>query len=149
MTTRSGRRYRLDRAEMYQDEDTTHEETTHGEVSMARMLEVLLEDRQKREAELLQERRLREEELKRREEEMREKRRKRDEAAAKREEEMRMQMELLRGLVEGVNKQGDATMKKLETDRDVKVTKLTEADDIEAYLTTFERLMKAYEVPPE
>ena len=61
---------------------------------------------------------------------------------------MKMQMELLRGLVEGVNKQGDAT-EKLEADRDVKVTKLTEADDIEAYLTTFERLMKAYEVPPE
>ena len=95
---------------------------------MARMLQ----DRQQREAELLEERRLREEELARREE-LREERRRRDEASANREDKMRMQMELLKGLVEGVNKQGDATLKKLEKDREVKVTKLTEADDIEAY----------------
>ena len=38
---------------------------------------------------------------------------------------------------------------KLERDRDVKVAKLTEDDDIEAYLTTFERLMKAYEIREE
>ena len=31
----------------------------------------------------------------------------------------------------------------------VKVTKLTEEDNIEAYLTTFERLMKAYEIKEE
>ena len=28
----------------------------------------------------------------------------------------------------------------------IKVTKLTEEDNIEAYLTTFERLMKAYKI---
>jgi hypothetical protein len=31
----------------------------------------------------------------------------------------------------------------------MKVSKLTKSDDIEAYLTTFERLMKAYEVQEE
>ena len=36
-----------------------------------------------------------------------------------------------------------------DRDREIKVTKLTDADDIEAYLTTFERLMQAYEVPRE
>ena len=30
---------------------------------------------------------------------------------------------------------------------EAKVTKLTEKDDIEAYLTTFEQLMEVYEVP--
>ena len=35
---------------------------------------------------------------------------------------------------------------KLERDRDVKVTKLTKEDDIEAYLTSFKCLMKAYEL---
>ena len=34
-------------------------------------------------------------------------------------------------------------------ERDVKIVKLTEQDDIEAYLTTFERIMVAYEVPKE
>ena len=40
---------------------------------------------------------------------------------------------LLRGLVEGVQKQGEKAAIKLERDRDVKVTKLIEEDDIEAY----------------
>ena len=58
-----------------------------------------------------------------------------------------MQMELLRGLLEGVQRQGEAAMTRAEREKDVKLTKLTEDDDIEAYLTTFERLMRAYEVP--
>ena len=32
-------------------------------------------------------------------------------------------------------------------EKEARVTKLTEEDDIEAYLTTFERMMDAYEVP--
>lgn len=62
---------------------------------------------------------------------------------------MRHQMEVLAKLVEGVNKQWDAVLKSIEKDRQVKVTKLTEADDIEAYPTTFERLMRAYDVLPD
>ena len=38
-------------------------------------------------------------------------------------------------------------MTRAEREKDVKLTKLTEDDYIEAYLTTFERLMRAYEVP--
>ena len=34
-----------------------------------------------------------------------------------------------------------------ETDKKARVTKLTEEDDIETYLTTFEQIMDAYEVP--
>ena len=60
---------------------------------------------------------------------------------------MWQQMELLHGLVQGIHKQGEIVEKKVEKDRDVKVAKLTEEDDVEAYLTTFERLMTAYEVP--
>ena len=62
---------------------------------------------------------------------------------------MRQQMELLKGLVEGVQRQGETAALKLDRDRDVKVTKLTEEDDIVAYLTTFERLVKAYEFREE
>jgi len=131
-----------------------------GGSSFAEVLKALLEDRQLREKELAEERARREEELKRREaelleerarreEELREERRRRDEETARREEEMRRQMELLKGLVEGVQRQGETAALKLERDRDVKVTKLTEEDDIEAYLTTFERLMKAYEIREE
>ena len=54
---------------------------------------------------------------------------------ARREEEMRHQMELLAKLVEGVNKKGDVALKSIKKDRQVKVTKLTEADELEVYLT--------------
>jgi hypothetical protein len=59
---------------------------------------------------------------------------------------MQQQMDLLKGLVEGIHKQGEIAATRAEKEKDVKVSKLTESDDIEAYLTTFERLMKAYEV---
>ena len=105
-----------------------------GTDSLAQMLEVLLEDRRKREEDLIAERRLREEEMRR--------------ERALREEEVHQQMALLRGLVEGIHKQGETAEMRAEKDRDrgVKITKLTEDDDIEAYLTTFERLMRVHEV---
>lgn len=58
-------------------------------------------------------------------------------------------MELLKSLVEGVQKQGEVAVRKAEEGKDVKVMKLTEKDDIEAYLTMFERLMVAYEMKKE
>ena len=162
MTTRSGASYR---------KETTRTMAEEGELTMAEVLKALLEDRQLREKELAEERARREEELKRREEELleerarreeelleerarreeelREERHRREEETLRREEAMRQQMDLLRGLIEGVQKQGETAAIKLERDRDVKVTKLTEEDDIEAYLTTFERLMKAYDVREE
>jgi len=85
---------------------------------LAEVLKALLEDRQLREKELTEERARREEELRRweaelleeharREEELREERRRWDEETARREEEMRRQIELLKGLVEGVQRQGE------------------------------------------
>ena len=63
---------------------------------------------------------------------------------------MKQQMELLKEIVEGLRSPGEpASASRMDWDREIKVTKLTEADDIEAYLTTFERLMQAYEVPQE
>ena len=45
-----------------------------------------------------------------------------------------------------MKKQGEAAVYKTESDKDVKVAKLTKNDDIEVYFTTFERLMVSYEV---
>jgi len=113
------------------------------EPTIAQLMKSLLEDRKMREQELAEERSKREQELK-------EERRRYAEALAQRDADMKVQMELLRGLVEGIKTRGDATTVVHErADREIKVTKLTEADDIEAYLTTFERLMQAYEVPQE
>jgi hypothetical protein len=60
---------------------------------------------------------------------------------------MQQQMDLLKSLVEGIHKQGETAVTRAEKEKDVKVGKLTESDDIDAYLTMFEeRLMKAYKV---
>ena len=40
-----------------------------------------------------------------------------------------------------MKRQSEAAVRKAENDKNVKVPKLTENDDIEAYLTTFERLI--------
>ena len=54
---------------------------------------------------------------------------------------MNKQMEMLQDLVRG------HIEKEARKDADgIKLTRLTETDDIESYLTTFERLMKAYEI---
>ena len=58
-------------------------------------------------------------------------------------------MSLLQSLIEGVKRQSEAAVRKAENDKDVKVAKLTENDNIKAYLTTFERLMLVYEVKKE
>ena len=74
----------------------------------------------------------------------------RDEEIGRRDEYNRRQMELLQSLVQGVQMQGEnASRRATEVDKDVKMPKLTAEDDIVAYLTTFERLMRAYEVKRE
>ena len=98
------------------------------------MLKALLEDRQRREEELADERREREEERRRRDEELAEERRRRDE-----------ELGLLKRLVEERGRTAAAMGPR--SDGEVKIAKLTDTDDIEAYLTTFERMMAAYDVP--
>ena len=51
--------------------------------------------------------------------------------------------------MEGIQRQGETAAIKAERDKDVGVEKMTESDDIVAYLTTFERLMVSYEIKKE
>ena len=74
------------------------------------------------------------------ERELEEERRRREEEMLRREEQTQRQMEILQTLVEGVQMQGEAATRRAEKEKDVRVPKLTEEDDIVAYLTTFERL---------
>ncbi len=108
-------------------------ETTEGRDgdAMVEMMRVSMEDRRRREAEYDEERQRRQVE------------------ASRREEQSLRQIEVLQSLVEGVQLQGEVAMCKVECDKGVRVPKLTEEDDIVSYLTTFERLMRAYEVKQE
>ncbi len=131
---RSGKTYK-------QAEDVTSGDD-HGERRdpMAEMLQLLMEDRRRHDEEVAEERR------QRAEEQLRDKERRLYEDE-RRETESQRQMELFQGLRTGLHKQGEAAERRAEKDRDVKLTKLAETDDIEAYLTTFERMMTSYEIP--
>ena len=111
------------------------------------LMQEMVRDRQQREEQLAEERRLRAEEQRLRAEQQEEERHMREEADARRDQETQQQLTILRGLVEGMHRQSKAAIAK--ADREVKMTRLTESDDIEAYLTTFERLMRSYDVPPD
>ena len=117
--------------------------------SVERMIQALWEDRRLQEAKLAEERKLWEEERRRREGELEEERRRRQEETSRREEQVYQQMQVLQALVEGVQLQGEAMKRRADNDKEVKVAKLTDQDDIVSYLTTFERLMTAYEVKRE
>ena len=67
------------------------------------------------------------------------------------ERELHEQMELLRTLVEAGTRQSKAaptaSVGTSSGEDKVKLSKLSEEDDIKAYFTTFERMMAAYKVP--
>ena len=114
--------------------------------AVSELSKMVLAVRERRESEQQEERQRWEVERQTREEAFMEERRRREEDMALREEQTRMQMEVLQSLVQGIQLQGEAANKRAENDRDVKVPKLTEKDDIVSYLTMFERLMLAYKV---
>ena len=92
MTTRSGVRYcRTERAIMGDEEPT-----------IAQLMKSLIDDRKLREQELAEER-----SQWKREQELKEECRRYEEALAQRDADMKLQMELLRGLVEGIKTRGD------------------------------------------
>ena len=99
-----------------------------------------------KEAERAEERHQWEVELKLREQAYEEERRRREEEWQQREEHNRRQMEVLQSLVVGIQLQGEVANRRTEREKDAKIAKLTEEDDIVAYLTMFERIMTAYEI---
>ena len=118
-------------------------------ISSTEILQLFMQERQQREAELEIERRRWEEEKRLREMELEQGRRRREDEVMRQEEQTRRQLDMMQSLVEGIRLQGEAATRRAERDKDVRVQKLTEEDDIVAYLTMFERLMVAYEVKKE
>ena len=108
-------------------------------------MRTMMVDRERREKEIAEEMRKQDAERTRereRQERIREEERRRyEEENERRITATNKQMEMLQDLVRG------HTEKDAKRDSDpMKLTRLTDVDDIESYLTTFERMMKAYEV---
>ena len=85
------------------------------------------------------------EDRQRREEEIAEERRRYTEESERRMDDMRKQMECLQKIVTE-HSTGSAPPRERSGTEAVKLTRLADNDDIEAYLTTFERVMLAHEV---
>ena len=122
MTTRSGRSFKPS-IEMAQDDG--------GSEGVLELVRMLLEDR-----------RLREEATAQREAELAEERARREAEHERQVARMQEQVEMMREWME----RSQARLSRDE-DRDrLKLSKLTESEDIEAFLTTFERMMRVYGV---
>ena len=120
-------------------------ESSAASSSLEEMMKLLIEDRRKREEEFASERANRERE---REAE----REAREREVAKQMDTMRSQIDSLVELVKQSQKVGAETAAAMAAEKpaskepQVKLVSLTEKDDIEAYLVTFERIMEAYKV---
>lgn len=121
---------------------------------MAALMRVLLEDRKAREEQYEKEQAQIHERMERQrywDELEQAQMRKRMERQRERDElektQMREQMQMLHKLIEE-SRQPEKPRTRL-TEGEAKLVNLTEQDDIESYLTTFERIMRAYEVKEE
>ena len=104
----------------YKKDEMTDKGTTGG-VGVAEMMKLFMEDRKQREDDLAQERR-------------------------RQDKEVREQMRLLQEMVESSQRRAEAPARSFGENDKVKLSKFSEADDVEAYLTTLERMMVVYEV---
>ena len=138
MTTRSGAMYKSEteggRVKGAADEDAARTGATDAEAApLTDLVRMLMEDRRRRDKELADEQRQRELE------------------ASRHEEVMREQMDIIRRLVETLGARSDARageggVRTSSGRGQVVLTKFVEGDDVEAYLTTFERLMTVHRV---
>ena len=140
MTTRSGAMYKSEteggRVKGAADEDAARMGATDAEAApLTDLVRMLMEDRRRRDEELADEQRRRELE------------------ASRHEELMREQMDIIRRLVETSGARSDARAGEggdgicTSNGRgQVVLTKFVEGDDVEAYLTRFERLMTVHRV---
>ena len=111
---------------------------------LQQVLQLLMEDCHQRE-EIAAERRQREEDIAR-------ERRQREEETERRLREMQQHVESLLQVVGRTQEVRSGHMSGAGSshgDKDTKVSKLSDEDDIEAYLTTFERMMVVYGVPKD
>ena len=133
--TRSGRIFKPGEMADERDGDASSEYTEHereaatGATGIDALIQLMLQ---------------REEQMNRREEQMERER-----------VEMKDRLERLMNVVEHSTRGGGQSAATVDADPTrtgsdpLKLSRLSEHDDIEAYLTTFERMMKAYEIKPE
>ena len=146
MSLRSGKEYKSQARMSETEEAASRNSVANESVSVADLLKLLMEERKLR-AEEEQRRAVREQETREAERRQREEEKQRQaERERQARDEWNAQFEMVARLAQdGRNREGEQTGRILK-EAEAKVAKLTERDDIEAYLATFERTMTAYEV---
>ena len=134
MITRSGRVYHLKPSTEMADEEVAVTTGEGAAAGVSGLVKMIVEERRQRDKEMAEE-------------------------WAIREAESRKQFELLAKLVESATVSrapssveaaaGSSSEPHSEAEAELKLTKLSDADDVKAYSTTFERMMQAYKVPNE
>ena len=148
MTTRSGRKYKQSESDM-----ESLQEMMKALIDERRKREEIPAKRARREEEMAAERAHREEEMAaeraRREEEIVAERAIREEEQVARERDVKQHMDAMQAHMERLLKVevSKPTAAKAAGELSVKLVPLSEKDDIEAYLVTFERIMEAHKVP--
>eukprot|EP00731_Ephydatia_muelleri_P007947 Em0004g285a len=126
---------------VYKEDDTKDTKDTMAELKVQELLQMLIEDRKKREIEISEER-------ERHEKEFEAERRRRDEEREARERESQKRLEQMQAYMDNLAKlvEGTAVQRSRGPEITVKLVPLNEKDDVEAYLVTFERMMAAHNI---
>ena len=104
------------------------QEGTQETSTIADLMKMMIEDQREREEEIAHERERSDREME------------------ARVQEIARQMEVMKSLVKESQKEPEESVAGFGSEQTVKLTKLSESDDVEAYLTTFERMMEVYQV---
>ena len=125
----------------YKEDDSKDAKDTMAELKVQELLQMLIEDRKKREVEIAEER-------ERREKEFEAERRRRDEEREARERESQKRLDQMQAYMDNLVKLVEETAKQRSRGSEitVKLVPLNEKDDVEAYLVTFERIMAAHNI---
>ena len=138
MSTRSGLRYKPTHTEMSSEEQSTETSGPKSEMdSLRTMMQMLIEDWHKHEAEIAEERRMQQEAIA-------EERRVREAQYNVERSQFMEQMDRLQKMVE--SSAAPPPSETTDGRPTLKLNRLHDTDDIEAYLITFERSMEAYEI---
>ena len=113
------------------------------------LLQMPIEDRRAREDNEARRDQERKEEAEKREKERKEDQERRDREHEERVRAMQAQIDMMQTWMDQSREREEQRIKRTEELRQLTLTKLTPSEDIEAYLSTFERMMEAFKVKRE
>ena len=123
--------------------------TDENQTGVTELLQMLIEDRRAREDNETRREQERKEDAERRETERKDEQERRDREHEEQVRTMQAQIDMMQVWMDRSQEREEQRTKRTEELRQLTLTKLTPSEDIEAYLSTFERMMEAFKVKKE